>query len=142
MAAQEPFIPSMSTNTQLDPANELAFRQWVIQNKVPFNPEAQTSDYDMRGYYQGLQQGQPMAKPSEVNPNDQRLHYPDYYKTPSHQSFSSESQWAGSNTPAWINKSQLAAPSGKVVFDENQKSFTPELPQDAEQMLRALLGNK
>jgi hypothetical protein len=107
----------------------MMFRQWVQQNLVPFNPNAQgPSDYDMRGYYQGLQQGNPQARPSEVNPNDNLLHYPDYYKTPLHQSFSSESQWAGPNTPSWINGSQLAAPNGQIMFDEQRQGGTLGLP--------------
>ena len=68
-------------NTQLDPLNEMAFRQWVARNKVPFNPDKEMTDYDMRGFYQGLQQQNPRAI-SSINPNDQQLHYPDWWKTP------------------------------------------------------------
>ena len=131
MASQPPFKAGSNYNTQLDPATELAFRSWVLKNKVPFDPNAPTSDYDMRGYYQGLMQGHPMARPTEVNPNDNQPHYPDYYKTPTHQSFSSESQWATPTTPSWINKSQLATPSGQIVFDE-QNQVNP--------MIKALLN--
>lgn len=62
-----------------------------------------------------------MARPTEVNPNDSQLHYPDYYKTPLHSSFSSESQWAGPNAPSWINDSQLVAPNGRIMFDEQNQ---------------------
>lgn len=119
-----PFKPATSLNTQLNPLQELMFRGWVQQNNVPFNPNTQgPTDYDMRGYYQGLQQWNPMARPTGINPNDNLPHYPDYYKTPLHQSFSSESQWAGPNAPSWINDSQLANPNGQVVFDEKPTSF-------------------
>ncbi len=118
MPTQPPFLPG-NYNTALDPATELAFRQWVATNSVPFNVNTPgPTDYDMRGYYQGMMNGNPMARPSEINPNDNRPHYTDYYKTPLHQTFSSESQWAGPNAPQWINGSQLAGPSGRILFDE------------------------
>jgi hypothetical protein len=112
-----PFQPGATFNTPLGQLHEMAFRQWLTQNQVPFNPSAGTTDYDMRGFYQALQQGNPVAQ-TAVNPNDQQMHYPDFWKTPLHQSFSSESQWARPGAPQWINDSQLAAPNGKVVFDE------------------------
>jgi hypothetical protein len=119
MAAQPPFRPGQSYDTPLDPLTEMQFRAWVKQNGVPFNPDASgPADYDMRGYFLGLQRGQPMARPSEVNPNDNRPHYTDYYKTPMHQTFSAESQWAGQDAPQWVNDRQLAAPSGRILHDE------------------------
>src|SRR5688500_8154489 len=81
-------------NTQLPALDEMAFRQWLQQNRVPCNPDAQQSDYDMRGFYQGIQQQNPRAV-SAVNPNDGRMHYPDRWKTPMHETFSADSQWAG-----------------------------------------------
>ena len=121
MAEQPPFAAGASYDTQLSPLEEMLFRGWVQQNKVPFNPDAQGStDYDMRGYWRGMQQGNPMARPTEVNPNDNRPHYTDYYKTPMHQSFSSGSQWAGQNAPQWINDHQLAGPNGRILLDEQQ----------------------
>lgn len=97
--------------------SEPDFRYWLAQNKVPFDPNAATTDYDMRGFYKALSQGDPLAK-SAVNPNDKQMHYPDYWKTPYHQTFSSESQWAGDTAPQWNNKDQLIAPSGMIVKDE------------------------
>ena len=126
MAILPPFIQPQSYNTQLNPLQEFMFRQWIAQNNVPFNPNTPgPSDYDMRGFYQGMQQGHPMAQ-SAINPNDNQLHYSDYWKTPLHQSFSSESQWATPGTPSWINDSQLASPSGRIVFDE--KNPTRNMP--------------
>lgn len=130
MPAQPPFQPSQGFDTKLDPIRELMFRQWVSDNKVPFNPNAQgPTDYDMRGYYQGLQNGNPMARPTEINPNDNNPHYTDYYKTPLHQSFSSGSQWAGPNAPQWINDHQLASQSGRILLDEHQASPLARLLQ-------------
>jgi len=121
MPAYPPFVPGSSFDTQLDPLREMQFRQWIAQNGVPFNPNAAgPTDYDMRGYWQGLTSGQPMARGTEVNPNDNQPHFTDYYKTPLHQTFSAESQWAGPNAGQWINDHQLAAPNGRILFDERQ----------------------
>jgi hypothetical protein len=105
--------------TELSPEQEKAFMDWVQSNKVPFNPKDQYPDYDMRGFYQALQSGDPRAV-SAVNPNDQRLHYPDYWKTPYHESFSSESQWAKEGAPSW-QEDKLTMPTGEVVFDPTAK---------------------
>lgn len=107
-------------NTQLPQMDEFQFRRWLQQNNVPFNPDAGTTDYDMRGFYQAARQGQPGIS-TQVNPNDNLLHYPDRFKTPQHQSFSNESQWAAQNAPQWINDSQQATPNGRIVFDERQR---------------------
>lgn len=123
MAQQPPFAKPASYDTKLGVLQELLFRGWVDQNKVPFDVNAQgPTDYDMRGYYRGMTQGNPQARPSSINANDGQMHYPDYYKTPQHQSFSNESQWAGPNAPQWVNDTQLAAPNGRVVFDEANQS--------------------
>jgi hypothetical protein len=100
--------------TQLDPAKEAQFQQWVQQNKVPFDPSP-TSDYDMRGFWQSDRSG------TGVNPNDNMMHFPDTYKTPYHQSFSAESQWALPNAPTWNDKDQLVTPDGRIVFDERNR---------------------
>lgn len=107
--------------TSLSPDKEAAFRQWVAQNKVPFAPEQQLQDYDMRGFWSALQANDPRAT-SSVNPNDGKVHYPDFWKTPYHQSFSVESQWANPATaPVWNDKDQLVTPQGVVVFDERRR---------------------
>src|SRR5215831_9892626 len=107
-------------NTKLPMMDEFQFRQWLKANNVPFDPNAAQSDYDMRGFYQAAQQQQPNMV-TAINPNDQLIHYPDRFKTPIHRSFSSESQWAGRGAPQWVNDSQLALPSGRIVFDERQR---------------------
>lgn len=118
MAEYPPFRAGASYNTQLDPLQELMFRQWVQQTGVPFNLNAKgATDYDMRGYWRGLQQGNPMARPSQIDPYDKRPHYTDYYKTPTHPTFSAESQWGGPDAPQWINDHQLANHSGRILYD-------------------------
>src|SRR5476649_2615598 len=88
-------------DTPLPPMDEARFRYWVRRNEVPFDPQAGVTDYDMRGYWKGLQTGDPNARPTQIDPNDQRPHYPDYYKTPTHEKFSDQSQWATPLAPHW-----------------------------------------
>ncbi len=105
-------------NTQLTPEQEIQFRQWLTANNVPFDPEAKVSDYDMRGFWQAMQSGDARAK-NAIDPNDQKIHYPDYWKTPYHETFSAESQWADpTKAPKWNDKDQLVAPDGKIIFDD------------------------
>jgi hypothetical protein len=136
MATRSPFSTPANYNTQLPSLQEMQFLNWLQQNKVPFNPNASQSDYDMRGFYQALQQGNPAAT-TAINPNDNQMHYPDYWKTPMHQTFSAESQWAPASAPQWVNDSQLAAPSGKIVFDEKLAN-APTTPQNL--MNKAMMG--
>lgn len=107
---------------------EADFQKWVKDNKVPFDVnKTGPDDYDMRGFWQGAQQGDPRAS-TAPNPNDGLIHYDDKWKTPYHKSFSSESQWAKPNAPTWNEKDQLIDPStGGVVFDEKapQSNATP-----------------
>lgn len=105
-------------NTPLSPLQEMRFRQWLAQNNVPFDPNQKDADYDMRGFWSALQRGDSIAK-SAVDPNDNRMHYPDYWKTPYHESFSAESQWADpAKAPHWNEKDQLVTPDGAVIYDD------------------------
>src|SRR4051812_39454776 len=61
-------------STSLPSMDEFQFRKWVEQNRVPFNPDQQVTDYDMRGFYQAAQQGQP-GMVASVNPIDNAIHY-------------------------------------------------------------------
>ena len=106
-----------SYNTRLAPLEEMEFRKWLSANRVPFDPEAGVTDYDMRGFFQALKQGNPRAV-SAVDPHDKQMHYPDYWKTPYHDTFSRESQWATGMAPAWSDDGRyLANASGRVLFD-------------------------
>jgi hypothetical protein len=108
-------------NTPLAPDKEAAFRQWIAANQVHFDPAAQVSDYDMRGFWNALQAGDPRAT-TAINPNDKRMHFPDYWKTPYDASFSAESQWANPKlAPRWNDKDQLVLPNGKVIYDEREE---------------------
>lgn len=128
-------------NTDLG-EHEPAFQQWVQQNKIPFDVSAPVSDYDMRGFWLALQTGDPKAK-SAVNPNDKRMHFPDYWKTPYHETFSAESQWADPNkAPNWNEKDQLVAPDGSVVHDERAAAVQKMLQQHQSNMatMKSLRG--
>lgn len=114
-----PRVLPQDYSTVLPQMDEFQFRQWLQQNGVPFDPDARTTDYDMRGFYQAARQGQPGVT-TQINPNDSLMHYPDRFKTPLHRSFSNESQWASDRAPQWINDSQLALPNGRIVFDERK----------------------
>jgi len=113
--------------TKLSSGDEDKFRGWVKDNSVPFNPDEKGPvDYDMRGYWKGLQDNDPHAT-SGVNANDGKLHYSDYYKTPYHETFSNESQWADpEKAPKWNDKNQLVTPDGKVIYDEKAGSGAPQ----------------
>jgi hypothetical protein len=115
-----PGTSELNMTTQLSEPDEAAFRQWVAANNVPFNPDRTVGqDYDMRGFWQGLQRGDPRAK-TGIDPNDQRLHFTDTWKTPYHESFSGESKFAAPGAPAWNDQDQLVAPGGRVMFDDRQ----------------------
>ncbi|WP_213941183.1 hypothetical protein [Pseudomonas sp. dw_612] len=126
-----PFIGKQQSSylTQLPPDQEAKFQAWVKQNNVPFDPSPK-ADYDMRGFYAGLQKGDPNAR-TGMNANDGQMHFGDYYKTPYHKSFSSESQFANKNAPRWNDKDQLVTPDGRVVFDERAEASAPQAAQAA-----------
>ena len=81
------------------------------------------TDYDYEGFYHGLLNNDPKAK-TEINKNDARLHYDDKWKTPYHESFSNESQYANPKTaPRWNDLDQLIDPiTHEIVFDERKKN--------------------
>ena len=107
--------------TELTPMEEQMFQAWVAQNKVPVD-NGPKSDYDMRGFFKALMSGDPRAL-SAVDPNDSRMHYPDFWKTPQHETFSKQSQWALPNSPDWNEQDQLMSPGGKVLFDDRRQGF-------------------
>lgn len=108
--------------TQLNPAEEVEFRQWVKSNRIPFNPDQFAPDYDMRGFWKAMKNGDPNAIRSHLNG-----HFPDTWKTPAHKTFSNESIYAGPTAPHWVGD-RLINPQGKVVADETpaaKKGTTP-----------------
>jgi hypothetical protein len=123
---------------------EPEFQAWVKQNNVPFDLNAEIPDYDMRGFYKALQEGDPKAQEA-LNPNDKQMHFPDYWKTPYHHSFSNESQWADpAKAPKWNEKDQLVLPDGTVTYDERAEAIQKQQEKQQKnialmQALKALL---
>ena len=133
-------------STSLAPPMEGQFRRWVADNRIPFDPNDAKSDYDMRGYWlasrspgvwQGLQaEGKIPADMApggtKVDPNDGHPHFPDYWKTPYHETFSNESKFAGPNAPHWTDDDKLVAADGKVLFDDRapKAQVNPEAWRD------------
>jgi hypothetical protein len=114
-------------NTALPPQQEAQFRAWLTENQVPFNPNLPVSDYDMRGYWSALQAGDPHAK-QEVDPNDNRPHFPDYWKTPLSPTFSSDSQWANPEVaPRWEGDN-YQLPNGQVLWDDKAQRWVGPNP--------------
>lgn len=103
--------------TRLGPGLRSAFNEWRLANNVPYDPSPY-ADYDMPGFFKGLMTGDPHAQ-SGVSSVDGQIHYSDYWKTPYHQSFSSESQYALPGAPQWNQYNQLIDKYGQTVYDEN-----------------------
>jgi hypothetical protein len=78
----------------------------------------------MRGFWKGLQDADTQAK-SAVDPNDGKLHYPDYWKTPYHETFSNQSKWANEKAPRWTDDDKLITPDGRVLFDDRARNANP-----------------
>lgn len=114
--ALPPSVMANGYQTKLGLLQEMGFQNWVKENNVPFDPSP-TADYDMRGFYQALQAGDPRAQTGQ-NANDGKLHYADYFKTPYHESFSGGSKFAAPGAPSWNRSDQLVMPDGRVVLDE------------------------
>lgn len=103
---------------------ESAYRLWALQHNVP-----ESNDYNMRGFYEGLMTMDPAAS-SSINPNDNQMHFPDKWKLPNHQTFSTDSQYYDPttmpNTPTWAggpigNGAEswtLRRPDGSIVAAE------------------------
>jgi hypothetical protein len=106
--------------TKLDPKEESQFQNWVKENAVPFDP-TERADYDMRGFWKAAKSGDPRAS-TQVNPNDGKMHFPDVWKTPYHQSFSVQSQYATAAAPNWNDQDQLVAKDGTVLVDERAQA--------------------
>lgn len=90
--------------TQLQPHQELMFKSWLKANDVPFQDNG-SDDYDMRAFFlNNVLGGQGQQR------NGQNMHFPDTYKQPSHESYSSESIKGRPSDPkrSWIGEDTLA----------------------------------
>lgn len=113
-------LQAASYQTELSASEEKEFQQWLKDNDVPFS-DGPHSDYDMRGFWKGLMNGDPHAK-QEVSNFDGHMHFSDWWKTPYHESFSADSQWATKDAPRWQGNAKdgwvLKAKDGSIVKDE------------------------
>jgi len=117
-------VPKGGYITKLNQAQEQQFSAWLKANNVLYDVAAAAAgygDYDMPGFWLALQAGDQKAK-SAIDPNDKQIHYPDYWKTPYHETFSAESQWAGPGAPRWNDKDQLVMPDGTIVYDDKKSN--------------------
>lgn len=107
---QSPETKTGSFFTTLKPEEEAQFQQWVMANKIPFDPSP-VADYDMKGFWKALQSGDPKATQAGNG------HFPDTWKTPYHETFSNESIYATAGAPHWEGY-KLIDNRGVVLKDE------------------------
>lgn len=118
-AAQPIPSPGPGYVTKLPDQQEQGFQSWAKEKKVPWVDEP-NADYDMRGYYQALQSGDPGARQS-LNAADGKMHFPDTWKTPFHKTFSNESKYATPDAPHW-DRNRLIDNTGRMIADESGTS--------------------
>ena len=102
--------------TALQPQNEIRFRNWLKANAEKsnavgyFDPSNMASDYDMRGWW--------LTNKGAAPPQGSD-HFPDTFKTPYHETFSNESQYALPTAPKWVKTQAgrwaLVANDGSVL---------------------------
>jgi len=81
---------------------------WEISSKVFLKMAAE------RGRYVEQSQSTNIYLP---DPNDQQLHFTDYWKTPTHATFSRESKYATEDAPHWEGD-KLIDKDGRVIYDD------------------------
>lgn len=106
--------------TKLSPEDETKYQQWVKETKAAVTEKEEDSDYDMRGFWQGLHAGDPRAKQG-VSDFDGRMHYKDTWKMPNHPTFSRESMYALPEAPQWDADDQLIDMYHNVLANEGKK---------------------
>ncbi len=124
MADNQALAAALMQGYAQKPVDERAYQAWVMANNPP-----QSNDYNMRAFYSGLMGLDPAAS-SAINPNDGRMHFPDKWKLPNHESFSTDSMYYNPktmpNTPTWQGGPlprggeswSLRRPNGRVVASE------------------------
>ena len=108
--------------TTLSPQEEQQFQQWAQQQGLHMEDySGPQAVYDMRGFWKAQQAGDPRAR-TDINPNDQRRHFPDIWKTPYAATFSNESMYAQPSAPRWVHRGGNAwdyvLPDGHVIYSD------------------------
>jgi hypothetical protein len=75
----------------------------------------------MRGYWKDKIMGKRAGAGTTINPNDNRPHFTDEYKTPYHTKFSNESKYATPDAPRWIDDHRLVDKNGRLIVDESKE---------------------
>ena len=123
-ARNKPYAKPGNYNTKLSPQEEQAFRQWTKQNSIPFDFQSPVTDYDMRGFWKAQIGGDQAAL------RDSRSkHFPDKWKTPYHETFSNQSQWAAPGAPHWegdkLVRSAKPKPTGSSLSSASNRRPKP-----------------
>jgi len=114
--------------TPLTQEEQPRFNEWLKtgQQGGPVNWNTEDLSYDMPGFWKAMQTGDPEAK-SIVIPQDQnRVHYPDKWKTPYEATFSRGSMYALPHAPEWkqVGKDHWQYRLGShVIFDDNERRW-------------------
>lgn len=108
-----PFAKPGPWFTKLGTTDEADFRAWVKSQDVPFDPDESPTDYDMRGFWEGV---------IKTGQHWDGGHFPDTWKTPYDTSFSNQSRYAAAGCPfKWRGEILVDVRSGQVVFNEGGK---------------------
>ena len=122
---KNPYTPAQGWQTKLSPELEAEYQRWAPANNIPVYDSNQVVDYDMRGFYKGLFEGDPRA--SRGFGNDNQMHFSDYWKTPYHPSFSNESKFANEQAPRWEKDSFI--PGAFNLVDQQGTLRVEDKPQ-------------
>lgn len=102
------FPSTTNYQTPLSPDEERQFQAWVQAKQAPFDPNAATVDYDMRGYWKSYGGNPPWKGPGS--------HFEDTWKTPYDTTFSAESRYAMPGMPlVWQGDDLVDTRTGKPV---------------------------
>lgn len=109
--------PADSYTTSLPPDQEKAFSIWAQQNQKRIGPSQVVNDpladYDYRGWW----------KENQETPVPEG-HFIDKYKTPYHETFSNESQYANPElAPSWVRVGKgwnLVGKDGTILKEESE----------------------
>lgn len=135
LLAKDPRDFSDKFNTQLSPAEEIAFQKWAKENRR----DKDTYDYDIRGAWKELMSGK--MKQADNG------HLGDKYKKPNHPTFSDQSKYHGVDgatggrweetpdgktvfTPSKFNLQNMAPAALQRYFDKYEPGVILALPQN------------
>lgn len=103
--------------TKLTASQEKRFRAWVAKNHVPFDVNSKDVDYDMRGYWLAMTQGQEPAWAGG------KTHFPDTFKTPFDTTFSNQSKYSlPSNPDMWKGNNLVNNKTGQLIFGSSSSA--------------------